>query len=256
MVAFAVGELTDLCVPHEGHLAQWARWFNDRATTRWLEQGVFPNDEEKQRNFLEGIRRGERLALMICGKNGALYGTISLSSINLVARSAQIAIVIGERLPPGRPLQLEAMALLTEHGFERMGLNRISAGQAFPALRRWGEWLELIGYRTEGIHREGFAKGREVSDTVSIACLYEDYARLVKRRGRLWPGATAMKMLIRHHRQGLAPELAAAIRRAQEDHFGAMDRLELAVMAEQRRSPDSPKPRARSLTSEHAKVVR
>lgn len=197
---FIEGETLDLCVPSAAAIEEgWADWFNDEKTTRWLNQGIFPHHAEDQHEFLASLRRRDRFAVMICGKGGGpLYGTVSLSSIDWVARSAQISIVVGRRPPEGLQIQLEAWARVTDHGFRRMGLERIWAGQAWPALERYNRRLELLGFFTDGMLRRGFAKGREtVGNAVMISCLYEDYAALAARRGgTCWPGNEAMLRLI------------------------------------------------------------
>jgi RimJ/RimL family protein N-acetyltransferase len=95
-----------------------------------------------------------------------LCGVISLSTIK--ATSAQIALVIPGKVP-GKLIALEAMARMTEHGFNAMGLRRVWAGQAYPGLRAWGQRLETLGYRPEAIIREGFVKGHTISDSVYIS---------------------------------------------------------------------------------------
>ena len=56
-------------------------------------------------------------------------------------------------------VSLEAVALLTEHGFTQVGLQRIYGSQAFPGLKGWNKLLELIAYQTDGIHRNDFRRG-------------------------------------------------------------------------------------------------
>ncbi len=47
---FIKGELIDLCIPTAEFAAtsNWYNWFNDPKTTRFLEQGIFPNTAEEQ----------------------------------------------------------------------------------------------------------------------------------------------------------------------------------------------------------------
>lgn len=213
---FLAGELIDLCPPSDAAIEDgWADWFNRADTTRFLGQGVFPNSREAQLEFIKGLGRS-RLALMICDKAGQrLWGTISLSSIDWIGRSAQIALV----LPPDKarpPLAaLEAMARMTEHAFETMGLERVWAGQAYPGLAKWNQRLELLGYRSEGVLRRAFAKGRQVSDTVMISVLYEDYRRIREARA-YWPGAAHVAEAVKNLPiRSLADRMAEAIRREQ-----------------------------------------
>ena len=91
-----------------------------------------------------------------------------------------------------RYISLEAMARLTEHAFNIMGINRIEAGQHVE-LKGWQQRLELIGYKLEGLHQNKFIKGHEVSASVSIACLYDDFKNIVKHRGSLWDSKENMR---------------------------------------------------------------
>lgn len=194
--AFISGETCDLCIPNEQAIHDgWADWFNDPSITTWLDQGAFPNTAEDQQAFLAGVKRRERLALMVVAKgSGQLCGVISLSTIKPRV-SAQIALVIPVKIP-GKLIALEAMARMTEHAFSAMGLRRVWAGQAYPGLRSWCQRLELLGYRPEGIIREGFTKGNTITNSVYISCLYADYTALVESRGKFWTGNDEMTKLV------------------------------------------------------------
>jgi RimJ/RimL family protein N-acetyltransferase len=209
---FIPGETVDLCVPSIVAVERdgWADWFNDAGTTHSLDQGVWPVTLEQQREFYHSLRADRtRLVLLICSKSdrdvtARALGVVSLSQINLMRRSAEIALVLpsrAERPSKGElPLLrgLEAMALMTQHGFERLGLERIGAGQVFPFQRGFNRKLELLGYWTEGVLRHAFAKGRNHYDVFKIACLHERYEKIVQlREGKLWPGNAAMHELIK-----------------------------------------------------------
>lgn len=233
---FIAGDTIDLCVPSTLAIERdgWADWFNDAENTRYLEQGVFPMFEEDQREFLESLRTRTRLALLIRPKGTErAVGTISLSTINWVARSAQVAIVFDRRAQiaalrehrdtsAGNLQALEALSRLTTHGFETMGLDRIWAGQAYPGLGKWGTQMELLGYRAEGVLREGSVKGRSVQDVVMMSCLHKNYRRLCEQRGgQLWAGETTMKELRdKLPAKGFADVVDALLRDAARQYFG------------------------------------
>lgn len=191
MQPFIRGETLDLYAPSKEAIAQgWGQWFNDPEVTKWLNQGVFPNTGEEQ---ADRIRSKDRLTLMIHAKDEALCGVISLSDIRRA--SAQIALVVPHR--PHPLMALEAMARLTAHAFEKLGVRVVSAGQAYPGLSKWTGKLELIGYRSDGLQRLGFIKGRTESDIVLISCTAGDYDALVRLRGTYWPGAEYMSKLMK-----------------------------------------------------------
>lgn len=223
---FISGETIDLCVPSRLAIErdEWADWFNNEKTTRFLLQGVYPNRIEDQLEFYDTLKEGRRFAVMIRPKgSSSVTGIISLSSINHIARSAQISLVINETYI-GKLIALEAMARVTEHGFERMGLERIWAGQAFPGLATWNRMLELLGYRTEGVLRKGFIKGRNVSDSVLISCLFEDYVQIKELRdGHYWLGNAIMYRLVKAlPKEGFADILSRLIEDAGKEYYAKL----------------------------------
>ncbi len=230
---FIVGETIDLCVPSLIAIERdgWADWFNNSETTAVLDHGIFPVTREEQIKFYESLKdRKDRIVLLICTKQNRAIGVISLSSINLMKRSAEIAIVLpprGERAPSGglAPLRgLEAMALMTKHGFENLGLNRIGAGQTFPSLRGFNNKLVLLGYRTEGVFRCAFVKGHKVADVVRIACLHETYQSLkLQRKGQYWLGNEKMHALIKQlPKQSYADIVGDVLQRAEVNYFSSV----------------------------------
>lgn len=217
---FIAGETTDLCAPDEDAVREgWARWFNDPAITQWLDHGIFPNTEDDQLRFLESIRRKDRFVLLVRDKAGQLCGVISLSSIKL--HSAQISLVVPVKAM--RHMALEAMALVTEHAFDKLGVDRVWAGQAYPGLAKWNARLELIGFRTEGVQRKAFAKGKRLSDVTPISCIRADYDKLIELRGHLWPGCGIIDKLIEAQpKRAFAARLADFLSYEQEVYFARL----------------------------------
>ncbi len=224
---FIKGEDVDLCIPnsHAIEVDGWAEWFNDTKITRFLDQGLFPNTRENQKLFLESLNNQDRIALMVRprGKEQVI-GIVSLSNINFVHRIADIAIVLGET-PKGRNLQaLEALALLTQHGFDNLGLMRIAAGQVYPELSNWNKRMELIGYKAEGILRSKFAKGHNRWPVISLACTYEDFQTLCAvRNNKFWLGFDEMFALVQAQpRKGFADLLHETIGELEKAYFSSL----------------------------------
>ncbi len=198
---FYRGENIDLIVPTPAYAANstWPDWFNSQTTSRYLVHGVFGNSREDQQAFLAGMKSSNRFALLITppGQPEPI-GVVSLSGIDFRQGSAAIAIVMDmESEFRTSPLaSLEAMTLMTQHAFEVMGLQRVEAGQVYPALQRWARMLELLGFRAEGIKRQSFRRGHQRSDVVILGCLYEDYLKIRDRRTAFWPGNDEMRRLI------------------------------------------------------------
>ena len=196
---FIQGETVDLCIPTAefANESDWYKWFNDKKITRFLEQGMFPNTSAEQVDFFNTQKKSGRVTFIISNKEKYI-GVISLSSVDLNKKKCDIALVINNALDMKRSpfIALESMALMTKHAVETMGMKRIEAGQHVE-LVNWQRRMELIGYKVEGYHQGRFIKGREVSDTVSLACLVEDYDKIVECRGSLWDTRINMQQRIK-----------------------------------------------------------
>ena len=191
---FISGETMNFCIPTDDFAkgSKWYSWFNNPKIVKYLEQGMFINTPEDQVEFFRS-QKSNRIILIISNKQEYM-GVASLSKINLIKKTCDIAIVIDSsidrKLSPY--ISLEAMARLTEHAFNMMGINRISAGQHVE-LKGWQQRMELIGYKVEGLHQNKFIKGHEVNNSVSIACLYDDFKNIINRRGSLWDSKENMR---------------------------------------------------------------
>ena len=223
---FYSGENINLVVPTIEHVEQssWADWFNSQQTSQFTSHAILANTTEDQRAFFLGMRSSGRFALLITtAEDPSPIGVVSLSGIDFRQGTAAIAIVMDTQteLTVSPFASLEAMAIMTRHAFEVMGLRRVEAGQAYPALLRWTRLLELVGYRAEGFKRGSFARGRDVSDVVVLACVYENYARLVEARGgSLWPGTSEVaKLMLKLPKQSFAERLDAKTRALESEYF-------------------------------------
>ena len=185
---FIQGNSVDLCVPNLRAIEDdgWTDWLNNIAQLQATQHGLFPNHRSTQEDFLTSLANDRsKIVLMICEKkSNTAIGVISLQNISFQSKSAEIALSASKSNSkyknPFSPL--EAMALITQHGFDELGLNRIYAGQAYPNLRSWNKMLELIGFRSEGILRDAFVRGHKVGDIVSISCLYKNFLALKKNK--------------------------------------------------------------------------
>jgi len=185
---------------------EWHSWFNDMKITKYLVHGIFPVSREEEAKIVqEEIDNPSTLLLSIGDvKSDRHIGIISLKAIDLLNRTAEIAIVMGvEKFGAA----LEAMALLTEHAFERLNLNRLYAGQ-HEDLWKWVNSLALIGYKIEGYRRHGGIRGRAY-DTVLTGITAEDYFRLKKERGTSLLTETPENLFKKRRKENLLPTVKA-----------------------------------------------
>ena len=203
--SFIRGEMIDLCVPTKdfAEKSDWYSWFNDKETTRFLDRhGLFPNDSEKQIRFYEE-NKDTRLLLIVCDKTITekpnYLGVISLSGIQFTEKQADMAMVLSRKknfkMIPF--FALEAIARITEHAFSVMGLNRINSNHHIELAAGWQQRKEILGYRLEGMRRDGWVKGRETVDVMTSSIVYEDYLRIIEIRGCYWDSLVNMKKRIK-----------------------------------------------------------
>ena len=148
-------------------------WFNDPEVCRLNSHHVFPYTRPEALAWVENLA-GRRDALVLAITiDGRHVGNISLQAIDPVSRSAELAIVLGDRSVWGQGIGLEAARLLVDHGFAALNLNRIACGTlaANVAMRRLAERLRM---REEGVRRQAAWTDGAYHDIVEYGLLAAD----------------------------------------------------------------------------------
>jgi [ribosomal protein S5]-alanine N-acetyltransferase len=190
--AFLIGKTVYLRAPDlEADVlgGDWAQWFNDPSITKFLYHGNYPNTPEKQLARMQSLlEKEENIILAIVDiQQDILLGTISLQNIDFINRTAEIAMVIGAKNFPKYCAPFEAMALLTEHTFSCLNLNKIYAGQ-HVGLWKWVNRLELLGYKLEGYQKETHFYNGNLFDSVRMGLLAKDFFSILEdRKGNYLP---------------------------------------------------------------------
>jgi RimJ/RimL family protein N-acetyltransferase len=228
---FITGDLINLCIPNEKAIIKdgWAEWFNDIKNLSATKHGIFPNNRAKQFSILNSLANDKsKIVLMICDKSSSnAIGVISLQNIDFQQKSAEIAVNISKMnnqiiSPFGT---LEAMALITEHGFEVAGLHRIYGGQAYPQLSSWNKMIEIIGFKSEGITRKSFVRGMKIQDKVHFACHYDFYLKLKNIRGSLWGSTKIIKSIMKKQPKiSFAKKIDKKVSEEEKKHFSFLFR--------------------------------
>lgn len=183
----------------------WHQWFNDKEITKYLVHGIYPNDKEEQARITEEqLKNKSTLMLTIVNKStDQPIGVITLKTIDLINRTAEIGMVLGFAKVKGAAI--ESIALLTQHGFDRLNLVKIYAGQHI-GLWKWVNTLETIGYKLEGYRKNmGFKEGKPY-DIVLTGITCEDYYKLKETRGGKLIDSFD-KIYARKRKENIIPEL-------------------------------------------------
>lgn len=158
--------------------SNWYSWYNDEDATLNMQQHYFPNTKEIQVEYYKKniMNNPQKLQLGICHKNdNFLIGVISLSDINYINRSAEFAVIIGEKKYRNLSNFIEASRLIIKHGFESLNLNRIYGGSTSKEIDIM--FCKLLGFTHEGISRKAVFKDDKYVDIYRHALLKENYKK-------------------------------------------------------------------------------
>ncbi len=151
----------------------YLRWLNDPDVLRYRGRKVYPSTMDDLIAYLDSIPARGDLVLAICEReSGRHVGNIALNSILWAHRSAELSIMLGARDVWGKGYAKEAIALLTRHGFDAMGLHRLWAESANPAFNAV---VEGLGWVREGAKREAFLLDGAFVDYACWSLLEADF---------------------------------------------------------------------------------
>ncbi len=150
-------------------------WLNDPEVCRYNSHHVYPYTPGQARAWIQSIPLRDELVLAITlREDGSHVGNVSLQKLDRVARSADLAILIGDRRAWGRGVGRESAGLVTAHGFKAMNLHRITCGTTADnaAMRRIAEGL---GMRQEGVRREAAFNEGSYVDVIEYGLLADEF---------------------------------------------------------------------------------
>jgi RimJ/RimL family protein N-acetyltransferase len=166
--------IADLKGPYVG-------WFNDEAVCRYNSHHVFPYHEKQAKRYIERVvsSRDELVLAIVTKRSRAHIGNISLQKLDPVGRSAEFAIIVGDKKYWGKGYASEAARLIIAHGFEQMNLNRIYCGTS-----AWNVPMQRLalsmGMKREGRRRQAIFKHGRYADMLEYGLLRREYGRRTK----------------------------------------------------------------------------
>jgi RimJ/RimL family protein N-acetyltransferase len=94
-------------------------------------------------------------------------GNIKLH-VNMHHNLGDIGIIIGDKQQWGKGYATEAIKLLTEHGFDKIGLHKISAG-IYANNPGSIKAFHAAGYEVEGRHKQTYLCNGEYVDEIMVS---------------------------------------------------------------------------------------
>jgi len=132
---------------------KYFNWLNDNEVNQFLETRWSVQTLESIKNFVEEIRNSDHSYLFAIMKDEKHIGNIKIGPIHKIYKSADVSYFIGDKSQWGRGVATEAIKLVTDFGFNTLGLHRLQAG-AFEINIGSQKALEKNGYIKEATYRK------------------------------------------------------------------------------------------------------
>lgn len=147
-------------------------WLNDKEICIGNSHHRFPMTEVKLKKYIvESNNSSGMLVMGIFDKMTESHiGNVSLQNINYISRSAEFAIIIGERDFWNKGIGKEVGILMIDHGLNVLNLNRIYCG-TYCTNHGMQKLAISLGFKQEGLRREADFKDGEYVDVVEFGLL-------------------------------------------------------------------------------------
>lgn len=161
-----------------GIKSNYTEWFNDQEVTKYNSHGLFPYGKKALNDYLDSLENPtDKIVLAICHKQENNYihiGNCSLQSINWINRSAELAIIIGEKEYWGKGIATKACECLLKHGFDKLNLNRVWTGTAVTN-EGMCQVAENLGMADEGRFKSAVYLNGKYEDVSCYSILRNEY---------------------------------------------------------------------------------
>lgn len=153
-------------------------WFEDQEVCRYNSHGKFFKTKAYFREYVNNSSSGDRVVWAICHVADGHIGNISLQEISLVNRTAEFAIILGDKRHWGKGVGLLAGKKLFEHGFNKLNLERIHCGTA-ATNEGMKKLANAMGMMLEGTRRQHlYLEGSRV-DVLEYGILRSEFMKNV-----------------------------------------------------------------------------
>lgn len=174
---FLVGERIYLRALEQNDLTgNYFQWFNDPEVCAFNSHAIFPNSLKTVQDnfdFLQNTNTAIVFAIIVM-KNDAHIGNISLQDINWISRSAEFAIIIGEKDYWQKGFAYEASQLVINYSFERLNLRRIFCGTSTENIGMQ-KLAEKLNMKREGLRRSSMYKMNKYVDIIEFGLLRDEF---------------------------------------------------------------------------------
>lgn len=145
-------------------------WMNDHEVTQFLESRYYPNSLNKIADYVKS-KDGDpnNVFMAIVDKAaGAHIGNVKLGPIDWIHRTAEVAIILGEKTAWGKGFGTETLELITQYAFKKLNLRKLTAG-CYSNNKASEKAFVKAGYVVEGVRKSHFYCDGSYVDYVLLA---------------------------------------------------------------------------------------
>lgn len=172
---FIMGKRVTLRRFERGDLPLLRKWLDDPELREQIGTTCPMSEAESEEWFRRVEEDPSRIWYAIVREDdGAVIGEAGLLRVFPEWRTTDMSIIVGERGARGRGYGSEVGGLLLSLAFDYMGLHRVAIGVVGfhePAIRFW----ESLGFRREGVQRDGYLVGGQFSDFLMMSLLEDEW---------------------------------------------------------------------------------
>lgn len=154
----------------------YVAWLNDPEVCRFNSHHVFPYTAQQALQYIsQAAAARDAVVLAVCLISSDRHiGNISLQKIDLMSRSAEFAVLFGDKENWGKGYARQAAVLLCEHGFRELGLHRIYCGTSAENVAMQ-KLAKALGMREEGRRVQALFKHGRYIDIIEYGMLAADF---------------------------------------------------------------------------------
>ena len=151
-------------------------WLNDEEVCHHNSHAIYPYTERKMREYFDKTQNDNTIVVLaIMDKVGKKHiGNVSLQNIDYISRSAEFAIIIGDKNYWQRGVGASAAKLIINYGFERLNLSRIYCGTSSENIGMQ-KLAEKLNMKKEGVRRQAMYKMGKYIDIIEYGLLRREF---------------------------------------------------------------------------------
>jgi len=179
-VEFLTGERLYLRPIEAEDLPFIRQWANDPDVRR-LTGEALPMSKAGADEFLERVRQDKERVwfVVVLKENDRVIGEAGLLRMFHPWRNTDLSIIIGDKEAWGKGYGTQAILLLLDYAFGYLGFHRVSVG-VVGFNERALRFYEKVGFKREGIQRDGYYYDHAFHDFVMMSILEDEFRQLHK----------------------------------------------------------------------------